>query len=446
MNTIAIDCGASYIKGALIADGKILYQKQEASPAVPNSGEILSPVWIRTLLPIVRRLLMQLADGQDAVKLCISNEMHGFMLAYDDGTPFTDYISWQKEYGSISVDGACAMEVLSEDRYQEDIRRSGMPLRSGLPNCNLLYLKLAGILGKAEKKLYFYTLGDYMVRMLAGTLSISCHPTNAAATGLYDLGSGTWNDKLIIASGGEDIIFPKVGETTVDFSLNGIRVMALPAIGDQQAALLGAGLERDGDLSFNLGTGAQVSKLVPDYKDSSAGHMGHCQIRPFFDGKYIKTIPHLPSGRALNVYFRFIKDILGKFSDDYEDHEIWSAVIRAEQECAHTDIKCQMTFFENPITKETTGKIENISEYSLTAGSLFHAIFESLADNFIWAAKEIEPDISKVERIIFSGGIAARFASVRDHIIRSYDRNIKVMIAENETLTGLYRYGDKKIG
>ncbi|MDE6530771.1 MAG: hypothetical protein K2K96_08345 [Lachnospiraceae bacterium] len=446
MNTIAIDCGASYIKGALIADGTILLQKQAASPAVPNSGEILSPVWIQALLPIVKEMLMQLADGQDEVKLCISNEMHGFMLAYDDGTPFTDYISWQKEYGSISVHGVCAMTILGEERYTEDIRSSGMPLRSGLPNCNLLYLNLAGFLGKTEKQLYFYTLGDYIVRMLTGTLSITCHPTNAAATGLYDLRSGTWNAKLIVACGGENIIFPEVGKTATDFNLNGTRVMVLPAIGDQQAALLGAGLERDGDLSFNLGTGAQVSKLISEYSDDSAGHIRNYQVRPFFDDKYIKTIPHLPSGRALNVYFRFIKDILSKFCNGIEDREIWSAIIRAEQECQHTDIKCQMTFFENPITKETTGNIENISEYSLTLGSLYYAIFQSLADNFIWAAKEIEPDLSKVERIIFSGGIAARLESVRDRIMGSYDRNIKVVVAENETLTGLYRYGNKMIG
>lgn len=440
MNTIAIDCGASFIKGALIADGIILRQKQTASPAVPDSAEILSPVWIRTMLPMVRCLLTQLADGQDAVKLCISNEMHGFLLAYDDGTPFTDYISWQKEYGSVSVDGVCAMTVLGEERYTEEIRRCGMPLRSGLPNSNLLYLKLAGILGKAEKQLYFYTLGDYILRMLAGTRSIMCHPTNAAATGLYDLEKGTWNAGLITASGGEDVIFPEVGETATEFSLNGVGITALPAVGDQQAALLGAGLEREDDLSFNLGTGAQVSKLMPD-----CSHIGNYQIRPFFDGNYIKTIPHLPSGRALNVYFRFVKDILSKFCGEVEDREIWSAIIRAEQECGHTDMKCRMTFFENPITKETTGNIENIGEYSLTAGSLFCAAFQSLADNFIWAANEIEPDSSKVERIIFSGGIAARLESVRDRIIRSYDREIKVIIAKNETLTGLYRYGDKKI-
>lgn len=440
MNTIAIDCGASFIKGALIADGIILRQKQTASPAVPDSAEILSPVWIRTMLPMVRSLLTQLADGQDAVKLCISNEMHGFLLAYDDGTPFTDYISWQKEYGSVSVDGVCAMTVLGEERYTEEIRRCGMPLRSGLPNSNLLYLKLAGILGKAEKQLYFYTLGDYILRMLAGTRSIMCHPTNAAATGLYDLEKSTWNAGLIAACGGEDVIFPEIGETATEFSLNGVGIMALPAVGDQQAALLGAGLEREDDLSFNLGTGAQVSKLMPD-----CSHIGNYQIRPFFDGHYLKTIPHLPSGRALNVYFRFVKDILGKFCDEVEDREIWSAIIRAERECGHTGMKCRMTFFENPITKETTGNIENIGEYSLTAGSLFCAAFQSLADNFIWAANIIEPDSSKVERIIFSGGIAARLESVRDRIIRSYDPKIKVVIAKNETLTGLYRYGDKKI-
>lgn len=441
MNTIAIDCGASFIKGALIADGTILRRMRTASPAVPDNGEFLSPVWIRTLLPMVENLLAQLADGQDAVKLCISNEMHGFLLAYEDGTPFTDYISWQKEYGSLPVGGVCAMALLGEERYAEEIRRSGMPLRSGLPNCNLLYLKLSGILGKAEGQLYFYTLGDYIVRMLAGTRAITCHPTNAAAAGLYDLWTGTWNDRLIAASGGEDIIFPEVGETAAEFTLNGTKITVLPAVGDQQAALFGAGLEQDGDLSFNLGTGAQVSKLTPDCRET-----GKYQIRPFFDGRYLKTIPHLPSGRALNVYFRFIKDILNRFGVEKEDSEIWSAVIRAQSECAHTDMKCRMTFFENPVTAQTTGSIENIGEYSLTAGSLFCAAFQSLADNFIWAAKEIEPDSSRVERIIFSGGIAARLESVRNHIIRAYGRDIRVVVAEDETLTGLYRYGNKKIG
>ncbi len=440
MNTIAIDCGASFIKGALIADGIIVRQKQMASPAVSNIDEILSPVQIRTLFPMVRELLMQLADGQEEIKLCISNEMHGFLLAYEDGTPFTDYISWQKEYGSISVNGRSAIAILREERYAEDICYSGMPLRSGLPSCNLLYLNLAGILEKAERQLYFYTLGDYIVRMLSDTLSITCHPTNAAATGLYDLRTGKWNPVLIAASGGKDIIFPKVGTNAAEFSLNDIRVTVLPAVGDQQAALLGAGLELDSDLSFNLGTGAQVSKLVPDYEDR-----GNYQIRPFFDNKYIKTIPHLPSGRALNVYFRFVKNLLSQFNACIEDREIWTAIIRAERECRQTDIKCRMTFFENPVTKETTGNIENISEYSLTTGSLFFAVFQSLADNFIWAAKEIEPDVSNVKRLIFSGGIAARFESVRERIIRSYGSSINVIIAENETLTGLYRYGDKII-
>ena len=44
--------------------------------------------------------------------------------------------------------------------------------------------------------MHFYTLGDYVIRMISGCES-ACHPTNAAATGFYDLTTGAWNKPLL---------------------------------------------------------------------------------------------------------------------------------------------------------------------------------------------------------------------------------------------------------
>ena len=154
-----------------------------------------------------------------------------------------------------------------------------------------------------------------------------CHPTNAAATGLYDLRDNTWNRRLIKAAGGEGIVFPEIGTKAVIFFIDSLKVHALPAIGDQQAALLGAGLDDVRTISFNLGTGAQVSKLV-----SKAVLSEKYQIRPYFGDAYLKTIPFLPSGRALNVYIRFLRDILCRFQADVTEDEIWDVMLRAEQE------------------------------------------------------------------------------------------------------------------
>ena len=435
MRTIAIDCGASFIKGALICEGEIIKRICRHSPMVCRMENIMSPNQIQALLPMIKQIIVELIDGQTEIKLCISNEMHGFILAKEDGTPYTDYISWQKEYGKVLEGGESSLDILGRNEFIEDIKYTGMPLRAGLPSSNMLYLKKSGHLSGKDKKLYFYTLGDYILRILSGKQPM-CHLTNAAATGLFDLQKNDWNHKLIDVVCNKNIVFPDVGTENMIFEMENVKIYSLPAIGDQQAALLGAGLINDKTLSFNLGTGAQVSKLVsvPLYEKQY-------QIRPYFYGMYLKTIPHLPSGRALNVYIRFLQDILSKFALNIDEEDIWKIILNEEMQSDDCKIICDLSFFENPISNHMAGSIENIGEYSLTIGNLFNAIFRQMGENFIWAASIIEPDADRIENIVFSGGVAKKIERVRKHIISHYSHKVDVSIASDETLLGLYCYG-----
>lgn len=433
MSIITIDCGASFIKGAIFEDSVIIKQIQEHSPVVHGDMEITKAVQIETLISLVHDMILELAEGRDEVVLCISNEMHGFLLAYENGRPYTDYISWQKEYGMLGEAEKKPLTILKAPNLADEILYTGMPLRAGLPSCNLLYLSQNGYL--AKPKLFFYTLGDYILKNLSGQEPI-CHPTNAAATGLYDLRSGKWNSKLLQAVGAQDIIFPMIGNEAISFEIANIRVTAYPALGDQQAALFGAGLIGDKTISFNLGTGAQVSRIVykPEYS-------GNYQIRPYFNGMYLQTIPHLPSGRALNVYIRFIRGILEDFDRQISEDDIWEVLLRKEKNVTYSPLECDMSFFENPITNYTVGKISNIGEHSLKIEELMYSVFRQMGSNFIWAADQIEPDRLSVEEIVFSGGIARKIERIREYILKHYKKDVKVRVALNETLTGLYKYG-----
>lgn len=263
MVTIAIDCGASFLKAAKIRDGLLLRQIQKQTPPIPAASSLKYKhgKLVERLLAAVQDILTDLLAGETEAMLGISNEMHGFVLALEDGTPFTDHISWQQELGDIALrpEGKSAREILQE-RFGAApgvrFRHTGMPLRAGLPSCNLLYLSRAGNLEGAPNQLFFYTLGDYLLRRLAGCAP-DIHPTNAAATGLYDLEQKDWDEELTaFCCGGARIMFPTVGGRSLDFCFGKTRIYALPAIGDQQAALLGAGLEEMETISFNLGTGA----------------------------------------------------------------------------------------------------------------------------------------------------------------------------------------------
>lgn len=438
MNTIAIDCGASFIKGAMIREGNIILKRSFQSPPVHNQKKsILSPDYINLLMLKIKEIITDLAENEKEILLCISNEMHGFILAYSEGTPFTDYISWQKEYGSIAINGISSVDILQSPDHEEDVLYSGMPLRAGLPTCNLLYLSRSGQINNTNEKLYFYTMGDYILKCLSGKEPL-CHITNAAASGFVDLRTKNWNHNLIKAAMAEKIIFPKIGTEEFEFKFNDILIHALPAIGDQQAALLGSGLNDDNSLSFNLGTGAQVSKIVSEMKYSK-----NYQIRPYFHGKYLKTIPHLPSGRALNVYLRFFKDFLQKANIKAEENYIWDILINSESEYSDNDLSVDLSFFENPITNNINGSIENISEDNFNISNLIHAIFCQLANNFLWAANIIEPDKEKIRTLIFSGGIAKKIESVRKMISKHYDNKTDIIIASDETLLGLHKYGQE---
>lgn len=438
MHTIVIDCGASFLKGAVFSeDGEILMKQQRHAPVVCRDEEIDKPLQITELLINIKKMLSGLAKAGKGrnYRLCISNEMHGFLLADKNGNPLTDYISWQKEYGKILVNGTSSMEDLETEELAEDILYTGMKLRSSLPSCNLQYLWKKGFFAKKQEEIYFYTLGDYILRQLSGKEPF-CHPTNAAATGLFDLRRGDWNSKLTTMYKRAGIIFPQIGENGINFELEGKVFWALPAIGDQQAALLGAGLCHRNEMSFNLGTGAQVTRLTENVRPAS-----EYQIRPYFYGYYLKTIPHLPSGRALNVYFRFIKDVLKQFDMEITDDQIWEKVLETEKKGENTAMKFDLSFFQNPLTLFDKGSIKNIGEYDLTLGNLFRAVFIQMSDNFSEAAERLGREQIRIEKLIFSGGIAHKITPICSRIIEKYGKNIEYIVTDNETLMGLYKYG-----
>lgn len=437
MNTIAIDCGASFVKCALFEDDIPIRTEQIAAPSNRDGIDIFNTEKIEKLISIVQHSLDTFLTEAEGGAICIDNEMHGFILAYADGTPYTDYISWQMELMAAQETDKFLKELVGEDRAVEMISRTGMPLRSGLPSSTLLWMSRNQYLtGKGE--LYFYTLGDYIIRRIFGKEPV-CHQTNAAATGLFDLETGTWNEEYIsLLTGKEKIIFPLIGKESIEYARDARKFHILPAIGDQQAALLGSGLKGENELSFNMGTGAQVSRLLKKEKL----RYGDYQVRPYFYRTFLKTIPHVPAGRTLNVFFRFLKDILSRIDSEIEDKTVWRIMQDAiSPEAMNADnLRCDLSFFENAITDHREGSITKITEYGLTLESLLSSIFRQMVDNFVMVANRVNEGLLDYDTIIFSGGIAKRWSVMRNGIVEKLLPDAKVIVSEYDTLFGCMRY------
>ena len=423
MNTITIDCGASFVKGALFRDDKKIKVLQRKSPSC-SCSPLKSVRQIVQIRELVRDLIVELSEDRAEYYLCISNEMHGFILADGRANPVVDYISWQNDLGDMNLRNSLDAA--------EFIKRSGMPLRGGLPSSNLSYLITGGFL-KDYKELHFYTLGDYLIRYLSG-INPTVSRSNAAATGLYDIVSDVWNDKLIDFIGADYIIFPNLSDEEICFDMSGCTYHTFPAIGDQQAALLGAGLKETDTLSFNLGTGAQVSRVSDKIELSDLW-----QVRPFFNNKYLITIPHIPSGRALNVFAGFVESILDTLGYEYTEESVWSGIVDSVKRQQTSNLKIDLGFFENAINSSTKGAVTNIDEHDLTMDNLFYAVVSQMADNFCTVADRIAVDRTGIRKLMFSGGIAQRFDSIRK-CISDHFPDCEVLTAQGDTLEGLCNY------
>lgn len=116
--------------------------------------------------------------------------------------------------------------------------------------------------------------------------------------------------------------------------------------------------------------------------------------------------------------------------------------MKASDQIEKSNLICDLSFFENPITDHSIGSIANIGEFDLRVGTLFNSIFEQMIKNFVWAADKVQPDREKVKRIIFSGGVARKIEKIRDGISAHYLSGTEIHVANDETLIGLYKYGN----
>lgn len=434
MDIIAVDCGASLIKGAVIesVSGKIVEERSIKTPQQIDK----TINHLDATLAVVMSLIKDLSYNMETFCLCIANEMHGFVVADEEGTPFVDYVSWQNESSLEAYQESVGsyLDYVKKVLPEEEVLKTGMPLRAGLPSVNLFYYREKKLIPD-NQRVYFYTLGDYLIRKISGQQPF-IHPTNAAGTGIFDIERNCWNEIIIKKLKLEFIIFPEAGnENNIIECYNmGKNICILPAIGDQQAALFGAGLQKEGELSVNFGTGAQLSVIT-----SKFGLSGGYETRPYFQNLYLHTIPYIPSGRAINVFYRFVKDILNKFTEGTIDEEkIWHDITESASMQSENDLHVDLSFYDNAASDKVRGSIYNISEENLLFDNLFHSIYRQITENILVLSQRLIAGNS-CEKIIFTGGVVTKNRYLQENIAEALHVPLHDVIF-NETFKGLRRY------
>jgi len=414
-----IDVGSSSIKGAVLDLDALQLRHIHRMPmpefvrGLPASHREVDPEAVVEAVEAVLARLARLAPGCGGVMLC--GQMQGFVLVNASGEAVSNYISWLDQRVSPAEFEEMAAQLTPAER--DDL---GNDLKPAIALPILYWLKGRNALPSGDATPV--SLADFVAGRLCNSMPVM-EPTQAAAFGVLSLSTLGWHTEAIGKLGLQSLCWPEVRPAgSMVGTWQGAPCFA--AVGDQQCALAGASLgERE--LSVNIGTGSQVSIIA----DSALP--GGLQVRPYFDGRFLRTITHIPGGRALKPLIRLLTEI-GAASEEDAWHYIEAAVASVPS----TDLRAAVTFFPGPCGDH--GFLENLHGANLGIGHVFRAVFESMARNYETCARRIDPNRAAV-RVVFSGGVARRVPLLRDLTAAALGLPQRLSPHAEDTLFGLMK-------
>ncbi len=261
---IGLDLGTSSLKAlALGSDGTVLAEATAAYPtATPHPGwaEQDPASWWAAAGSASRTVAASLPADAQVVGIGLSGQMHTFVLVDGDGVALRPAVTWMDTRAGTLLD---------------DVRRrvadAGLAVELGNPVVLGLSLPLLVWMRDHEPDVvqgatWFLGAKDWLRLRMTG--AVGAEPTDASATLLFDVPGRRWSRATCDVFGIPYRLLPRLGTSGAcagGLTTEAAHHLGLPAgipvafgAGDQQAAAVGTGTVRPGQMQLMVGTGAQA--------------------------------------------------------------------------------------------------------------------------------------------------------------------------------------------
>lgn len=415
-NVFGVDVGTSFIKAALLdpETREVRHVQRTRTPGfvsgLPSTHREVDPDSVVDAVAQLLTNLRRVSPRCDGLVVC--GQMQGFVLVNTRGERLSNYISWLDQRVTPGEFDEMSRHITEEERLE-----TGNDLRPGIALPLLWWLKRRGALPAVEATPV--SLADFVAGRLCDTLP-RMEPTQAAAFGALSLPALRWHQEVIGKLGLESLRWPAVGPTGSRVG-TWSGVPCFVTVGDQQCALAGA-LLGERELSVNIGTGSQVSVITDSPRPTGQ------QVRPYFDGLFLRTTTHIPGGRALSPLIGLLTELGGSSEED-----AWRYIASAAASVSSTDVRASVAFFPGPCGYG--GFLENLHDGNLSIGHVFRAVFESMARNYESCARRLGAPAP--QSVVFSGGVARHFQLLRDLTAEALRLPQRLSPHEEDTLFGL---------
>lgn len=261
---LGIDIGTSSVKVVLFDPdtvGVVAVGSREypIHKPLPDRAEQDPDDWWNATVATVQQVI-QRAGRRDVVAIGLCGQMHGFAMVDAARQSVHPAIIWADQRSAAEcVD---LIDLLGADRYAAI---AGTLPATGFMVSTLLWLRRhdPALLDRIDQVML---PKDYVRLKLTG--SIATDPSDAAATGLFDISAGAWSSEIIGAAGLPTHIFPPVqasqalaGELTPEAAAALGLAAGIPVVvgsADQPAQGIGNGIFSPGKAAISISSGGQV--------------------------------------------------------------------------------------------------------------------------------------------------------------------------------------------
>ncbi len=431
MQYLALDLGSSFLKGAVLdLDQRRVGPAQRVPfpdpiPGLPPGFREYDPA---AVVSATRALLERLAaEAPEAGGCLICSQLHSLVFAGPQGQPFSNIITWQDQRAlqPFGDTGRTYFDEINRQLTPEERRQLGNEARPGVPLCFLFWLKQHHALPAPTA--IAASLPSFVVANLCG-VTPALDLTNAFAHGALEIQTGDWHRGVIAKLGLDRVQWPAIlpqGAVLGQAPFAGRPLRFFAPVGDYHCSQVGAGLQ-PGELSINISTGSAVIQLAPRLE------WGDFQTRPWFDGRFLKTITHIPGGRALDALLRLLCEVAQAQGVRLRDP--WAYALAQAGRLPATSLHVNPAFYAGAMGDH--GAITNACEENLTVGHLFRAALEGMAENYAQCARRVCP-AGDWRRLLFSGGVALKTPLLRRLICGRLGPEHRLAPSEEDTLLGL---------
>ncbi|MCQ2429144.1 MAG: hypothetical protein MJ192_02320 [Clostridia bacterium] len=430
MLLLGLDIGTTSICGGLLDTGSGSFVNTVTLPndaAVPAAHEWQREQDAERILEIVADIPARLgADPGEIASIGVTGQMHGIVYVDENGQPLSHLRTWQDGRGSLPY-----RDGLSYAAYMS--RVTGHKAATGYGSVTLFYDTVNHLV--PENAAGICTIHDLAAAALTHTRPVT-HATDAASMGLYDASRHCFDMQAIERLGLPSALFPTVvGDGYICGRCAGIPVAS--AIGDNQASVLGALADPADSLLVNVGTGSQISCVVPAYTDDP-----RVDCRPFFDGQYLIAGSSLCGGRAYAILKNFFADVVGNVIGN-ADADIYAAMARAVgTDRRKSPLEVDTAFSGTRADPDKRGCIASVGVDNFTMKNLCAGVMDGIVNELYTMYRDIVPLLGgERTRLVGSGNGIRLNPSLCARFERDFGMNMSILVHTEEAAFGAALYG-----